>query len=111
MEFDKNIFAKRLKEIRLAKGLTQEDISAKLGIEPSNYSNFETGKTTPSVQTLSKIIEAMNISANEVFEYEHFEDEKKLDEINQAIYSKLSLNKKIAVYKILRTIEDITKLL
>jgi len=53
----------------------------------------------------------MNISANEVFEYEHFEDEKKLDEINQAIYSKLSLNKKIAVYKILRTIEDITKLL
>lgn len=109
MEFNKKYFAKRLKELRLAKKLTQENLSEKLGIEPSNYSNFETGKTTPSVQSLYKIMERLDVTPNEVFEYEHLEDEKILDEKILKIYSSLNLSKKRALYKIIRLLEDITK--
>ena len=109
MELNKNSFAKRLKEVRLAKGLTQEDLSEKLGMEASNYSNFETGKTLPSMQTLVKIIECLQISPNELLEYNHLVDENDLDKKVMQIYQNLPLGKKRAAYKILRTIEDLTK--
>jgi len=107
MEFNKRKFAKRLKEIRLAKKLTQEDLGAKLDIEPSNYSNFETGKTTPSVQSLTKIIKNLDITPSEVFEYDHLDEEKLLDERVSKIYSSFSIEKKRAAYKALRLIEEI----
>ena len=110
MEFDKNRFAKRLKELRLAKKLTQENLSEKLNIEPSNYSNFETGKTTPSVQSLYKIIDSLGVFPNEVFECEHLENEKLLDEKIYAIYNSFSIEKKRAIYKMLRLLEDITRI-
>lgn len=106
MEFDKKNFANRIKEIRHAKNLTQEQLSEKIGIEPSNYSNLETGKTTPSVQTLYKIMTSLEVSPNEVFEFEHLDDENKLDEMNLKIYNNFSLSQKKAIYKILRTLED-----
>jgi len=109
MEFDKKRFARRIKEIRLAKGLTQEDLSAKLGIEPSNYSNVETGKTTPSVQSLCNIIENLDVTPNEIFDCKHFEEEKMLDEMIFKIYNGFSIDKKRAMYKMIRLLEDITR--
>lgn len=106
MDFDKSNFAKRIKELRLAKNLTQEELSAKIGIEPSNYSNFETAKTTPSVQTLFKIIQSLEVSFDEVFELEHLKDEEILDEINLRVYNNFSIEQKRAIYKIFRSLED-----
>lgn len=107
MDYDKNKFAKRLKEIRLSKRLTQDDVSEKTGIDTPNYSRFETGKTIPTLQSLCKIMQGLEVSPNEVFEYEHFNNEKELDEIVMNVYQKFSLKQKYSIYKIFRAIEEL----
>lgn len=107
MNFDKKKFAKRLKEIRKAKGLKQEALCSKINMEPSNYSPLETGKGAPNLSTLYKIIVNLDVSPNELFEFEHLDNEKKIDEINLRIYNNLSLKKKRGLYKILRALEDL----
>lgn len=56
----KKIFAARLREARKAKGLTQAQIAAKIGISQGSYAQYENMKREPSLQTLawlSKILE------------------------------------------------------
>lgn len=42
----------RLKEIRLEKKLTQKEIAIKLNITQQTYSDYETGRTDPDIETL-----------------------------------------------------------
>lgn len=46
---------------RARKGLTQRDMSLKLGISLSKYSRIETGKTSPTLDTVAKIIDVLQI--------------------------------------------------
>lgn len=107
MDYDKEKFAKRLKEIRASKRLTQDEVSEKTGIDTPNYSRFETGKTIPTLQSLYKIIQGLEVSPNEIFEYEHFSDEKELDKMVMNVYQKFSLKQKYSIYKIFRAIEEL----
>lgn len=104
--FNKDQFAQRLKEIRKAKGLTQEVLCEKAGIDVTNYSKIETGKTTPSLKSLYKIIKGVSYEPNEVFEYEHLVDEKLLDQKIQYMYKNYSLKEKQFLYKFMRNLED-----
>lgn len=104
--FDKEKFAQKIKEIRLSKGLTQEKVSEMIDVDPSHYSNIETSKTTPSMPTLVKLVNALNISYDELFECAHLEDEEIIDEMIKTIYDRFSLQKKRRLYKILRAIEE-----
>lgn len=42
----------RLKERRLEKGFTQKEIAAKLNLTQQTYSDYETGRTDPDIETL-----------------------------------------------------------
>ena len=44
-----------LKNIRLAKGLTQEQVANAIGITRAAYGNIETGKRTPKPQLAQRI--------------------------------------------------------
>ena len=46
---------KRLKEIRLSEGLTQEALAEKVGIHPTYVGKLEAGKSNLSVKLLFKI--------------------------------------------------------
>ena len=105
-KFNEKYFGKRLKEIRKAKGLTQEAVCEKADIDVSNYSKMETGRNMPSLQSLYKIIENVGFVPNELFEYEHLNNEKSLDDMNMEIYNNFSFNKKKVIYKIFRALED-----
>ncbi len=59
---------KRLKEIRLRKGLTQEALSARSGLTKSYVSLLEAGKKTPAISTLSDIAAALGTTLGELFE-------------------------------------------
>ena len=52
----------RIKEFRNKEGLSQEDISKKLGINRSTYSNYENNIREPKIEILNKIADALNIS-------------------------------------------------
>jgi transcriptional regulator with XRE-family HTH domain len=103
---DKKFFGARLKEIRKSKGLTQEKMSEITGIELSNYSKIETGRVSPSLSSLQKIIEFAEIEPNELFNYTHLDTEQNLDNKIKAMYETFSLKQKRQLYKIMRSLEE-----
>ena len=49
-------FKDRLKEARLTKGLTQEQIAEKIGVAKSTFTGYEKGNSEPNMLTVSKIM-------------------------------------------------------
>ena len=47
--------------LREKAGLDQKDLAARAGITPAMLSSFETGKKTPSVPSLGKILDALDL--------------------------------------------------
>ena len=62
--FTKEIFAKRLLEVRNASHKTQANLAAELGVSTAQISDMEHGRKTTSTEKLAKICEFYNISAD-----------------------------------------------
>ena len=62
-----NIFSKRLKELRLKKGLKQQELAEILGIKRNTYSDWENGKTEPSFENLVKLADLFKVSLDWLF--------------------------------------------
>ena len=68
MQIDyKFMFKTNLKTIREEKGLSQKDLSEKLNVPVSTYANWEQGRREPSICDIFRIIEILEIEANELF--------------------------------------------
>ena len=57
-------FYGRLKESRINAGYTQEQLANKIGVAKSTLSGYESGNRDPSMYTISKIMEILNVDAN-----------------------------------------------
>lgn len=57
---------KKLKEMRKAEGMTQEQLAEKLQINRVNYTRYETDVTRPDDETLIAIADFYNISLDEM---------------------------------------------
>lgn len=57
-------FAKRLKELRLEKGLTQQKIAENLGVKQQSYARYECATGEPSLQTLIKLTKIFDVSSD-----------------------------------------------
>lgn len=63
-------FGGNLRKLRLAKGLTQEQLANELGIEISQISRIERGVINTSVTTLYAIANALKIDVSQLFIFE-----------------------------------------
>lgn len=61
---------KKLKDLRLAEGLTQEELSKKLNIKRVNYTRYETDAVRPDYETLIKLADFYDVSLDEIFDRE-----------------------------------------
>lgn len=52
----------RLKKFRVASGLTQQQVADVLSLDRSTYAYYESGKTTPDIKSVSKLIKIFNIT-------------------------------------------------
>lgn len=57
----KEKLAKRIKNLRQTKGLTQEKLSEKAGISISFLGGIERGTQSPTIETLDKIAQALDV--------------------------------------------------
>ena len=55
-------FGKRLRESRLAAGLSQSELEDISGIPKARLSRYENGHVEPSIQTLNRLARALNVS-------------------------------------------------
>ena len=61
----------RLKEIRKARGLTQEALAEQVDLTPQYLSRLEGGRQSPSVETVAKLAEALQVELRELFDLDH----------------------------------------
>ena len=86
-------FNENLKEARIKSGLSQKEVSENIGVAKSTYSLYESGNREPNVNTIKKIADVLNVSADTLLDEEpttmaaHFDGdeytEDELDEIRQ----------------------------
>ena len=61
---DAKAFGERLKAVREAKGMTQEQLSALVDIGPNHLSALERGVKLPRLETFVAIANALGVSAD-----------------------------------------------
>ena len=61
-------FGERIKEYRLKKGLTQEELAKKLFVSRKTVSKWETGRGLPDSSMLPHIAEALGVTIDELFD-------------------------------------------
>ncbi len=59
---------KKLKKIRLEKGISQKELSEKTGLTRQTIHNIENGKKYPKLYNIIKIAEVLKISVYELLE-------------------------------------------
>lgn len=59
-----SVFSERLKAERLKANLTQEEVANALGITRPAYTQYETGKTQPSLETAGKLADLYKTSVD-----------------------------------------------
>ena len=102
----KKLIGQKIKKLRMASGLTQEELSEKLDISQRALSSIERGYNFLSADTFDKILKELNISINELFFVEHLQDSEVLiDELQEKI-KRLKHNpaKLQEVYKVVKVI-------
>ena len=57
------MFDNRLKKLRMAKNLTQEEVAKALGLPKTTYCNYERDEREPSAMTLLKISAYFGVSS------------------------------------------------
>ena len=66
-EISKKI-GQKIKLLRLEQKISQQDLAAACNFEKSNLARIESGRTNPTVGTLEKISQALNVPISKLFE-------------------------------------------
>lgn len=83
----KVLLGKRIKEVRAAKGLTQEQLSELTGIGAASISKIESGIYHPTDDNLEKIAEALEIEPYKLYMCKH---NKNIQELKEDINSMIN---------------------
>lgn len=71
----KQTIGARISRLRSGQGLTQEELAERIGINPKYLSSIERGKENPTLQTLIKTSEALDVDFSEMFNLLQSEDQ------------------------------------
>jgi len=70
MKMIKEQFGQRLRELRLARGLSQGKLAFKSGIHRTYLGSIERGERNPSLKNIAAIAEALGVSLSQLFLFE-----------------------------------------
>jgi len=60
---------KQIQKLREQKGISQQDLAAKCNFEKSNMSRLEAGRVNPTLSTLEKVANALDVTLVELFNF------------------------------------------
>ncbi len=102
MDIKKNLGIK-IRSIRRAKGYTQEKLAELVGIEPPSLSYIETGKFSPSVETLQKLADVLNVGVWEFYYFDTLSNGQMIEELTAAMVRNENLTK--IFYNLFKSLE------
>lgn len=65
-DFSELTFGDKLRAVREARGLSQKELSERIGVTPNYVSNYERNINVPNIQTLEWICKALGVSATDL---------------------------------------------
>ena len=64
------LLGKKIRQIRHAQGLSQEELALRASMNPAHLGHIERGLKSPTIDTISKIAAALNVDICELFDFE-----------------------------------------
>lgn len=100
----KKLIGRRIKEIRLSKNITQQQLAEMIDIDQRSMSAIECGTNFPT-KNLLKIANSLGVELKELFDYEHLEidDSQKINQISKLLYN-LSSHDLNIVYRLVKNL-------
>jgi transcriptional regulator with XRE-family HTH domain len=62
-------FGKRVRNLRLEKGLSQEELAFKVGIHRTYIGGIERGERNPSLKNIAAIAKALGVTLSDLFPF------------------------------------------
>lgn len=98
----KDLFGRRIQEIRKQRKLSQEQVAEKAGISSNYLSRIECGKENPTFDMLVKLSEALTADMREMFDFGHTVSKKELKEAIQKFSQKADEDTLRTIVKIIK---------
>lgn len=86
----RKILGNNIRKLRLAKGLSQEQLAEAVGLERDSISSIETGRAFTSSETLAEFANHFNVEINYLFKSNNIEETDKIVDIKKEINRALS---------------------
>lgn len=77
------LFGMRIKELRMVRKLSQEQLAKRIDISSKYMSRIEMGQHFPSLDILTKLANALNVEVKDFFEFAH--EAKNAKELKETI--------------------------
>lgn len=102
MNNTKVLLGTRIREIRKARGYTQEQLAEMIDIEQKHVSRIESGKSFPTIDRLEKMAVALNVPLMGFFDFLHLEEEDEGVVNLEAMLMELDGNSRKLAYRLIR---------
>ena len=104
MDDIKTLFGKKIKELRIKKRLSQEELAEKIDIAERNLSKIECGKSFIRAEKIGRLAEVLGVSPKDLFDFEH---QKNISAIREELIDEIKSNDKnlrllYQIYKIIK---------
>lgn len=78
----KSRFGQRLKEIRLERGLTQEELAESAGFHRTYAGNIERGLENPTIEAVAKMADVLDVPVQTLFQFDEQGNQSEVDTIS-----------------------------
>lgn len=96
------LFGARIRELRKARGMTQDQLAELLDIEQKHVSLIELGKSYPSLDRLTRIAEALQVPLPSLFDFMHMEGESERLQVIEEMLRRLEEADQRRIFKIVK---------
>ena len=104
MQTAKELLGMRIREVRKLRGLSQERLAEKVGVDPKQISRIEGGKSAPSFETLESIAIHLQVKMKDLLDFQHLVAEENIeDQVLRQLLLMDDQTKRLAI-RILRTL-------
>ncbi len=100
----KELLGLKVKEFRKQRKLTQEKLAEIIGVDNGYISKLEVGQNFPSISTLEKIAEALDVELYALFQFTQGKEKDFRSEII-SIYDSLNKEKQYTLYRVAKAME------
>lgn len=100
----KKMLGARVKELRKAAGLSQDQLSEKVAIESNYLSRIEVGGCYPSLDVLERIADALKVEMHDLFLFDHHDPDANSQRGIEDILAKASLQNRRVILKLIKAV-------